>query len=311
MTARPSVSVVIPTGARWGFAVEAVRTALRQEDVDVEVIVVANGPGSDAPPAAPELDDPRVHVLRFPEWRGLARARNVGLAAAHGTWVAFLDDDDRWAPDKLHRQVAAAVAAGTRYAYTGVAVVDASMALLWTDEAPDPEAFRTGAASQTRIPAMASNVLVATDLAREIGGFDETLRHFADWDVEIALAASGRGARVDAPLLAYVQHGANMHVADLGGIEHEQALLEAKHAAAGRRIGSVHIHRWLAGGYREAGRPAAAARTYLRAAWRYRSAPDAVRAAAVLVRQEAMTGYARRRGTRVAGETPAWLAAER
>lgn len=311
MANAPSVSVVIPTAARWHFLIEAVRTCLRQRDVEVEVIAVSNGPEPGPMPDEAEFADPRVTVMRFPEWRGLCRARNIGLANAKGEWVAFLDDDDRWSPDKLERQITAAVAAGSDYAYASAAVVDERLGMLWSEEAPDPQILRERILTTARIPAIASNVVVRTDVAREISGFDELLAHYADWDFEIRLATRGLGARVPEPLVAYVQHGNNMHVRSLAGIEEEQRYLLEKHAAEGRSVGSVYMYRWLAGGYRRAGHRRRAARTYLRAAWRHTSAPDLVRAVAVLLNEDAMVRFAQRRGHRVAGPEPPWLARDR
>src|SRR5918992_1308501 len=96
--ARPEVSVVIPTRNRRNTVLGAIESARRQEDVAVEVVVVDDGStdGTEAAVSAVE----GVRVIRHPVSRGVAAARNAGISAAAADWIAFLDDDDLWAPWK-------------------------------------------------------------------------------------------------------------------------------------------------------------------------------------------------------------------
>src|SRR5204863_693210 len=99
--ASPEVTVVIPTRNRSHLVGEAVATALRQEDVTVEVLVVDDASTDDTAQVLTAIDDPRVHVLTRRERGRLAGARNTGVSRARGQWTAFLDDDDLWSPRKL------------------------------------------------------------------------------------------------------------------------------------------------------------------------------------------------------------------
>lgn len=101
------VSVVIPTRFRPELVVRAAASALAQTHPDVEVIVVIDGPDPDTAAALAAIADPRLRLLALPANGGAARARNRGIEAATGRWVAFLDDDDHWYPGKLAAQVAA------------------------------------------------------------------------------------------------------------------------------------------------------------------------------------------------------------
>lgn len=102
----PLVSVVIPTAGRPFLAARAVESALRQTYDNFEVIVVVDGDHNLAELESMSL--PRLRLLRLREQAGGARARNEGVHAAIGEWVAFLDDDDEWLPEKLERQLATA-----------------------------------------------------------------------------------------------------------------------------------------------------------------------------------------------------------
>lgn len=99
------VSVVIPTYNYGRFLREAVDSVLAQGLSDLEVIVVDDGSTDETPEVIAGLGDPRVRAVRTPNG-GISAARNTGLALATGTWLAFLDADDRWAPTKLARQLA-------------------------------------------------------------------------------------------------------------------------------------------------------------------------------------------------------------
>jgi glycosyltransferase involved in cell wall biosynthesis len=116
---RAPVTVVIPTQlARPQLLDRALASVRAQRGVDLDVLVVVNRapPGAHVPPLG---DD--VVVVDCPEPGGASAARNLGAALASTPWVAFLDDDDSWAPDKIVRQVAMAervgppVIVGTRF----------------------------------------------------------------------------------------------------------------------------------------------------------------------------------------------------
>ena len=100
------VSVVIPTRNRPELVRRAVESVLAQTYQDFEIIVVIDGPDSATEAALREIADPRLHVLPLPESQGGSDARNAGIAASTGEWVAFLDDDDEWLPERLARQLA-------------------------------------------------------------------------------------------------------------------------------------------------------------------------------------------------------------
>lgn len=108
MSGGPRVSVVIPTAGRPRLVVRAIDSALAQTLAEIEVLVVVDGPDRLTTDALSAIADPRVRVLARPRRGGGGAARNTGARAAAATWVAFLDDDDRWEPGKLAAQLAVA-----------------------------------------------------------------------------------------------------------------------------------------------------------------------------------------------------------
>ncbi|MGK2912431.1 MAG: glycosyltransferase family 2 protein [Sphingobium sp.] len=102
----PIVSVVIPTFGRPELVARAVGSALAQTLHDIEVIVVVDGEDPATVASLDSVPDPRFRYIVHSAQGGPGVARNTGALAATGEWVAFLDDDDEWLPEKLERQLA-------------------------------------------------------------------------------------------------------------------------------------------------------------------------------------------------------------
>ena len=104
----PVITVVIPTRDRLDLVQRAIGCALSQTFTAIEVIVVIDGPNEAVLRALRQIDDPRMRTFPLPENVGTGRARNAGVNEARGEWIAFLDDDDEWFPEKLLLQLEAA-----------------------------------------------------------------------------------------------------------------------------------------------------------------------------------------------------------
>lgn len=104
----PAVSVVIPTFGRPALLLRAIRSVQAQTRGDFELIVVVDGDDPPTMEALAGVSDPRLRVIVPQEKCGAGGARNLGAAQARGRWVAFLDDDDEWLPEKLEKTLAAA-----------------------------------------------------------------------------------------------------------------------------------------------------------------------------------------------------------
>jgi teichuronic acid biosynthesis glycosyltransferase TuaG len=122
------VSVVMPAYNAAGTLEASMRSALAQTHAAVELLVVDDR----STDASWELiqrqadADPRVVPIRQPRNGGVAAARNAGIEAASGRYVAFLDSDDTWYPDKLEVQLAALRESGARVGYAAYERVDAA-----------------------------------------------------------------------------------------------------------------------------------------------------------------------------------------
>ncbi|WP_448614609.1 glycosyltransferase [Modestobacter sp. URMC 112] len=228
-TGTPSTTVVIPTHNRRRLLERTLLSVLRQEGVDLDVVVVDDGGTDGTWQALNHHGLANVRVIRHEHSRGVSAARNAGLAAARSPHVAFVDDDDIWAPRKLAAQLAALrKGGGTRWCCVGAVHVDAELTPLCYRPTPVPGDLCTALRSRNAIPGGGSGVLVETDLAREVGGFDESMSILADWEFYLRLSRRSPVVAVDEPLLGYYVHADSMYHDPLG-LLHELLYMERKH----------------------------------------------------------------------------------
>ncbi|MBX0322119.1 glycosyltransferase [Halomicroarcula sp. F13] len=207
------MSVVIPAYERGHMVGRAVDTALAQTVEDLEVVVVDDGSTDDTRAVVEGYDDPRVRYLAHETNRGVSAARNTGVEAARGEYVAFLDSDDEWLPRKLERQLAAIDARGEGWvgAYCDVATAGVSLlgrlAAAVSDRlfraAAPREGGRELAASLLAMQVFmgpGSTLVVERSVLEATGGFDEGLSAYEDWDLVLRVLAVGKLAYVDEPL---------------------------------------------------------------------------------------------------------------
>ena len=295
--------MVIPTKDRWDLlSRHALRSALAQEDVDLEVVVVDDGSTDGTPERLEGVGDSRIRVVRHGESRGQAAARNSGIAEARADWLAFLDDDDVWAPRKLRAQLDAARSGSAVFVYGPIVVLDATGAVQETIPAPAPETVRALLETRNALRAGSSTILARTDVVRELGGFDVQLSELTDWDLWLRLAQAGPAAMSDEILAGYFTHPQNRRVVDDSDVAAEYEYFVRKHPEA--RAGRAHFSRWVAMGHLRAGQRLRAAGVYLGSSIRDRDPGNAVRAAAALLGERAF-----RIRRRLVADTPdlAWL----
>jgi glycosyltransferase involved in cell wall biosynthesis len=255
--------VVTPTRDRHDLLSGALASALGQRGVELEVIVVDDG--SDPPVADVLVSDPRLQVVRHETSVGVSAARNTGIDHARADWIAFLDDDDLWAPDKLRSQLTAAEAADAAWAYGGDVTVDEDLRVISGGPPPAPEEVVAGLETYNSVPAGASNVIIRADALGDAGPFDPSLKTSEDWDMWIRLTrCCGPPASVSRPLVACRMHS--------GGASSNMALvlaeIETIAARHGVRIDRRRHLRWAAWTALRSGQKSESIRRYLQAAAR-------------------------------------------
>jgi glycosyltransferase involved in cell wall biosynthesis len=259
LSSRRQVSVVIPTRDRSNLLTMTLSSVLWQRGVDLQVIVIDDGSTDGTASLVEALDDRRVKLLRRDRPGGMGAARNRGIAAATGDWIAFLDDDDLWAPEKLARQIQTAEEARREWVFAGDVNVDAELRVLTGEPPPTPDEVVAALPRYNSVPTGSSNVMVRSEVLARAGPFDPTLQRIADWDMWLRLAEIGPPACVRLPLVAYRLHSTNIAAETISMIREPQVLAR-KHSIP---VDRAAMHRWAAWSWLRAGRRAKAAGHYL------------------------------------------------
>jgi hypothetical protein len=203
------VSVVIPTHDRRDLLGRTLRTVLWQQGVELEVIVIDDGSIDGTEDAIARLGDPRIRYVRNETALGVASARNRGVAEARGEWIAFVDDDDLWSPDKLSEQLTASRRQDLPWAYAGAVKIDDTERVVGGRPPPPPDCVVRRLPHWNAVPGGCSGVMAASVLLDDVGGFDPTLVNLADWDLWIRFARQAPPACVGRPLVGYRWHSGN------------------------------------------------------------------------------------------------------
>ncbi|HEX3151784.1 MAG TPA: glycosyltransferase [Gemmataceae bacterium] len=266
----PVVTAIIPTFNSAHFLPNAVDSVLAQSVSDVEVLVVDDG-STDGTPDVLSGYGSKVRGFRQ-ENTGVAVARNRGLAEARGRYVAFLDADDTWEPQKLERQLAALAGSSCRASYTAYTAVTAALAPVEVRRFPPRGPVRERLLCAGNVIGTPSTVLAERDLFAEVGGFDPALSQCADWDMWVRLSSRTDFLYVDEPLVRYRVHDGNMS-RNLLLLEADSERVLAKAFAAPdmpaglrarRRAALAYNAMVLAGSYLHAANYRAAARCLVR-----------------------------------------------
>lgn len=210
----PAVSIVVPFYNQAPFLEHTLRSLTAQTEPDLEILVVDDG--STEPPDAivAAIGDPRLRLIRQPN-RGVAHARNRGLAESTGEFVAFVDADDALAPamiDTLANALRGDAQCG--FAYCEIQHVDTAGNPADTYRIANARPTLSGDILQSLLtggyfPPVA--VLIRADALAGTGGFDAPLGGCCDWDLWIRLSIAGwHAAFVPEPLAYYRRHEASM-----------------------------------------------------------------------------------------------------
>jgi len=200
-----SISVVIPAHNRASLLPRALRSVLAQTLPPLEIIVVDDG-SSDPTRQLIEQHFPRVRYL-YQANQGVSSARNRGIEAAHGDWIALLDSDDEWLPEKLRLQMQALQAQpGIRLCHTEEIWIRNGRRV----NAMNKHAKGGGLIFRQCLPRCVispSAALIHRSLLNEAGLFDEALPACEDYDLWLRVCAREPVSFVETPqIMKYGGH---------------------------------------------------------------------------------------------------------
>ena len=204
----PKVSVIILTYNRSALLRRAVQSVLNQTFGDFEVIVVDDASVDDTKDVIKDMTDKRIRYLPHEQNMGEGRARNTGVANAQGEYIAFLDDDDEWLPEKLELQVSV-----MEKSEPGIGAVHTGYWRILTDtgEVRESDARKEGDlwgeflfGNNLVHP---SSILLRASCFERLGVFDVSITTGLDYDMWLRVSKEYKFAAINKPLLKVREHG--------------------------------------------------------------------------------------------------------
>jgi GT2 family glycosyltransferase len=269
---RPLVTVVVPTHNRPAELRRAIDTVRGQTLAEWELVIVDDGSLAPVDLDPDAVADGRIRLVRHSSNLGVSQARNTGIAHATAPWIAFLDDDDIWCPEKLAAQLAAAAAQGSTFVFTGRYTVNPAGAVIsirppaWTDSL-------TRSLLRHNYIGEPSSVMVHRDALNAAGGFDPDLAIVADWDMWLRLSCVAVPHGMSDLTTAIVVHEDSMQMTHSSRIPRELAAMRDRYAdllaTEQMELGSRRTEFWMANKRWRGERDLASFLGYLRVAHRH------------------------------------------
>ena len=185
----PVVSIIIPCYNAEKTIKETIDSILLQTFTNFEIIVINDGSTDNTLPVIHQLKNDRIRVFSF-ENSGPQKSRNRGIEQAHGEYIALIDADDLWTPDKLASQLEAlqnTPAAAVAYSWTDI--IDETGQVIQSTARSQAQGDIFAELLKHNFLANGSNPLIKAEAMRAVGGFDEAILAGQDWDMYLTLAA--------------------------------------------------------------------------------------------------------------------------
>lgn len=211
------ISVVIPTHNRADLLPRAIKSVQAQTWTDLEIVVVSDGSEDDTKSVVEALakDDARIKFIEYFPAKGGNVARNTGIENASGEYVAFLDDDDEFMPDKLEKQLAVMESdPEIGLVYTSVRVIYVNEGVEYSS-VPKREGDLSGAILLDNIIGSTSTVMARKELLLQAGEFDVQLRALQDFDLWIRMCQLCKVGFVAEEMIRYYNYTGTKQVSAL------------------------------------------------------------------------------------------------
>ena len=208
MNKKPTVSIIIPTYNRAHLVGRAIESVLNQTYQDFEIIVVDDDSTDNTQKVVNEFQkkDKRIKYIKMNVNKGSAAARNIGIKIARGDYIAFLDSDDEWLPEKLEKQIR------LFFANKNLGFVSCNTIILNFSGQKKAEYKISRSHNyfltllERNIICSSSSVIIKKGIIGDIGYFDENLRLAQDWEMWIRVAQKYAFDFMPEPLLKYYSH---------------------------------------------------------------------------------------------------------
>ena len=248
------ISAVIPTYNHASYIASAIESVLSQTVGVDEIIVVDDGSTDETVQVVRRFSE-RIRYIFQPN-AGLSAARNTGIRLATGNWLAFLDADDFWSPNKIELQLVALTQSPEAVlCYGGVVLHDVTLCVNTAVSATAPQKIWPLLRFKNCITGSGSAVLVRKDVVLEAGGFAESLTACEDWDLWVRLARQHPFTAVSDPVVTLRVRPASLSASTERMLTNVELLMEKtllsdltglRRAIWARRIRSwaLYSHSW-------------------------------------------------------------------
>lgn len=208
------VSVVIPTHNRADLLPRAIDSVLNQTYSNFEIIVVSDGSTDNTEEVVKSysVKDSRIRFIGYSPARGGNIARNTGIEAANGEYVAFLDDDDEWMTEKLEKQVELLNRDDeVGLVYTGVHIIYVNERVEYNSMSKERGDLKRRILIDNCV-GTTSTVVIRKSILQKSGMFDVELRALQDFDLWIRIAQYSKIDVVPEPMINYYNYLGNKQV---------------------------------------------------------------------------------------------------
>jgi len=251
-TSDPTVTIVIATYNRAHLIGGATRSVLHQSYQDFELIVVDDASTDHTEEVVARFNDKRIRYLRHEQNKGVAAARNSGIEIARGKYIAFLDSDCEWLPQKLQRQmdVFGELSTHVGVVYTDLFTVSESGTKRhWHSPRIMPEdgTVYEDMLANRLVGICMPSVVTRRECLAKVGLFDPQFRRLEDGDLYIRLSKHYLFYHIGEPLLIHYGIGKGLSSDDSLLIEAEHRILEKHYTDIAKTTKSLATHKYLIG----------------------------------------------------------------
>lgn len=206
----PLVSVIIPTFNREFFIKDAIDSVLNQTFQDFEIVVIDDGSTDNTKDIIDGYNDYRIHYF-YQKNRGLNPARNAGIKNSRGNYIAFLDSDDIWEPDKLEKQVEILnQKPEIGLVYCGSSLIDENKNFIGKRPLITYKGDVFKKLVMYNFLYNGSVVLFRKSCIEKVGLFDETITRMTDWEFYLRFSVYFKYWGIDEYLIKYRVHKKTM-----------------------------------------------------------------------------------------------------
>lgn len=204
---KPVVSVIIPTHNRCHLLARAIKSVLRQNFLDFELVIVDDCSTDETRKIVNQFNDDRIKFFLMEKQGGGSAARNLGIKYAQGNYVAFLDDDDEWYAEKLIYQVQLMnLNHDIGLVYTGFVYIDSHTNQPVNKFIPAMKGHLNDRLLKANCIGTTSTVMIRKECFETVGFFNESLKSCQDWDMWIRISENYKVDYINDVLVSYYVH---------------------------------------------------------------------------------------------------------